>query len=396
MTSTRRHQKGYIFKKGSSWYLRYYDSVVGPDGRTARKAKCKKLADCSGQYRSKTSVRSLADEFLLPFNDGTHVAMSSMTVDAFVEGHYLPYAKDQKRPSTYNGYRKMWEAYLKNPMKMPLRDFKTADCEALLRQIVRKRNLSIRTIGHTKHLLSGIFRYAIRTGFLNGANPVRDAVLPKAKAPSETHAYSLDEVLKMIELLPEPARTIVAVAGFTGLRRGELRGLEVGDYTAGVLMVQRSMWRQNVDEPKGKRGRGAVPVIPWLEKILDLYIQNTSPRKYLFEGALGGPVNLERIIGSVIVPALAGQPVRWRGWHAFRRGLATNLHQLGVADIVIQAILRHSNVAVTRESYIMRDGVDPQSLAAMQALERRLSNFSANEVVKSGESEPETIPAPTD
>ena len=129
----------------------------------------------------------------------------------------------------------MWEAYLKGPMKMPLRDFKTVDCEALLRQIVRKRNLGVRTIGHIKHLLSGIFRYAIRTGFLNGANPVRDAVLPKAKAPSETHAYSLDEVLKMIELLPEPARTIVAVAGFTGLRRGELRGLEIGDYTAGVL-----------------------------------------------------------------------------------------------------------------------------------------------------------------
>jgi hypothetical protein len=57
--------------------------------------------------------------------------------------------------------------------------------------------------------------------------------------------------------------------------------------------------------------------------------------------------------------------------------LATNLHQLGVADIVIQAILRHSNVAVTRESYIMRDGVDPQSFAAMQALEMQVCNQNA-------------------
>jgi integrase len=231
-------------------------------------------------------------------------------------------------------------------------------------------------MSHLKHSLSGIFRYAIRTGFLNGTNPVRDAVLPKAKAPLETHAYSLEEVLTMIELLPDPVRTIVAVAGFTGLRHGELRGLEVGDYTAGVLMVRRSIWKKSVGEPKGKRGRGAVPVIPWLEKILDSYIQKTGPRKYLFEGALGGPINLERIIGSVIVPALAGQSVRWRGWHAFRRGLATNLHQLGVADIVIQAILRHSNVAVTRESYIVRDGVDPQSLAAMQALGKRLGAYA--------------------
>ena len=74
-------------------------------------------------------------------------------------------------------------------------------------------NLSIRTVSHIKHFLSGILRYASRTGFLNGANPVRDAVLPKAKAPLEPHAYSLEEVLKRIELLPDPVRTIVAVAG---------------------------------------------------------------------------------------------------------------------------------------------------------------------------------------
>jgi integrase len=42
----------------------------------------------------------------------------------------------------------------------------------------------------------------------------------------------------------------------------------------------------------------------------------------------------------------------WRGWHAFRRGLATNLHALGVDDKTIQRILRHSNVAMTQKAYI--------------------------------------------
>jgi integrase len=69
--------------------------------------------------------------------------------------------------------------------------------------------------------------------------------------------------------------------------------------------------------------------------------------------------------------------VTWHGWHACRRGLATNLHALGVPDIVIQAILRHSNVSVTRESYIKRDGVDPQSQAAMKALEALVCNQNA-------------------
>jgi integrase len=60
---------------------------------------------------------------------------------------------------------------------------------------------------------------------------------------------------------------------------------------------------------------------------------------------------------------------QWYGLHAFRRGLATNLHKLGVADVVIQAILRHSDVSVTRAAYIKNDAVDRRSLAAMEVLE---------------------------
>ena len=55
------------------------------------------------------------------------------------------------------------------------------------------------------------------------------------------------------------------------------------------------------------------------------------------------------------------------GWHAFRRGLATNLNRLGVDDSVIQRILRHSDVAVTQACYIKTASEDAQ--AAMQKLE---------------------------
>ncbi len=43
---------------------------------------------------------------------------------------------------------------------------------------------------------------------------------------------------------------------------------------------------------------------------------------------------------------------QWHGWHAFRRGLATNLHALGVDDETIERILRHSNVSITQKCYI--------------------------------------------
>jgi integrase len=43
--------------------------------------------------------------------------------------------------------------------------------------------------------------------------------------------------------------------------------------------------------------------------------------------------------------------IQWKGWHGFRRGVASKLNRLGEDDSVIQAILRHSNVAVTQRCY---------------------------------------------
>jgi len=57
----------------------------------------------------------------------------------------------------------------------------------------------------------------------------------------------------------------------------------------------------------------------------------------------------------------------WHGFHAFRRGLATTLYALGVDDLIIQQILRHRDVAVTRDHYIKT--TSEQSEAAMSKLE---------------------------
>jgi integrase len=51
----------------------------------------------------------------------------------------------------------------------------------------------------------------------------------KIKASNE-HAYTLEEVAEMLDKLPEPARTVCAVAAFTGLTRSELRGLKWEGY----------------------------------------------------------------------------------------------------------------------------------------------------------------------
>ena len=51
-------------------------------------------------------------------------------------------------------------------------------------------------------------------------------------------------------------------------------------------------------------------------------------------------------------------------------GLATNLHELGVPDIVIQAIIRHEKVNTTQRSYT---SAVPEVVTAMKQLEAQIA-----------------------
>jgi integrase len=82
-------------------------------------------------------------------------------------------------------------------------------------------------------------------------------------------------------------------------------------------------------------------------QLLDDYLRGREKGEYLFPNAYDEPANLDYLSCKVISAILKEHGPAWHGWHAFRRGLATNMHELGIPDIVIQAILRHSSVSVT-------------------------------------------------
>lgn len=78
MKRSRRHQKGHVFRKGHSWYLRYYDHEIQTNGTIKLVSKCRKLVAYGGDYRSKKAAQVLADEFLAPINNGTLTPHSTM------------------------------------------------------------------------------------------------------------------------------------------------------------------------------------------------------------------------------------------------------------------------------------------------------------------------------
>jgi integrase len=310
---------------------------------------------------------------LRPLNDGVLVAESTMTLNRFMETVYLPYAERQKRRSTFVGYRNLWKRYIKPDGDRALREFRTFECEQMLASIARTHDLCRSTLGHIKHFLGGAFRYARRQGVLDSPNPMRDVEIPKARPAGETHAYSLEEEVRMLAVLPEPVATIVAVAAFTGARKGEIRGFLWEGYDGYTIEVKQSVWRNQVGEPKREKSKGTIPVIAQLKLFLGQHrTRSGNPvRGFIFRNPLGNPLNLDALVSEVIRPAIEAEKIPWYGWHAFRRGLATNLHRLGVSDKVIQQILRHANVTTTINIYVKMVTRD-----AEEAMKRLESNCS--------------------
>jgi Phage integrase family len=94
-----------------------------------------------------------------------------------------------------------------------------------------------------------------------------------------------------------------------------------------------------------------VPIIVPLRLLLDA-VKPENASGWMFPNTIGGALDLDNLADRVIKPVFNAKGMKWEGWHDYRRGLATNLHELGVPDKVIQAILRHEDVSTTQRSYI--------------------------------------------
>ena len=119
----------------------------------------------------------------------------------FVDRVYLPFGKQQKRPSTYRGYAQMWSNYLKTRCQAEwLREIRTHHVQAWLEETGREHEISRTTLKHVRNFLSGIFRHAAQQGYFDGANPVKLAEIPAfATNGAETKPYSLEEIGAMPE-----------------------------------------------------------------------------------------------------------------------------------------------------------------------------------------------------
>jgi integrase len=216
-----------------------------------------------------------------------------------------------------------------------------------LNEISRLHGISKTTLSHVRALLSGMFREAALQDLFDlvcadkksPGNPVRLVKIPTSAPKGQAGgkgAYGIEEVAQMLQILPEPANTAVSVAAYTGLRLGELKGLRWESYTPpaddnelGSLAVTQSIWRGHAGPPKSEASQSDIPVIPDLAKRLADWrsVCGNPLNGPLFPNGRGNPIDLDALYRRTMKDLLRNKGITWRGWHGFRRGLATRLHR---------------------------------------------------------------------
>ncbi len=216
-------QKGHLYRKGSGWHVRFRELERQPDGTIEKVNRSQKIASVH-DYPQKRQVWPLFTEFMAKLNTLGFDLDASVDVRTFVETRYLPWTEENLAVSTSRNYRQVWcERLAPRIGTVRVRDVRPVHVENVLVGIVHNNPaLSKRTVQRAKALLSGIFTRAVALGLID-RNPVMEVGLPRINSQeSEMYAYTPDEIEQIIRTLPDPARTLCAIAAYTRIKRSKV------------------------------------------------------------------------------------------------------------------------------------------------------------------------------
>jgi integrase len=208
-------------------------------------------------------------------------------------------------------------------------------------------------------------------------NPASRVALPKS-ARDEMHFLSPEQIGRLADAVDERYRALVLVAGYTGLRFGELAALRIErlNLLRGSVDVRESLSevRGQLHTLPTKTGeRRTVPLPRFLRAALDAHIARfPSADSYVFTSP-DGKVLRRNFYTRHFKPALAraglDPAVRF---HDLRHSAASIAIATGANVKQVQQMLGHSSATVTLDTYShvfpslaeqLRDGLD----AAYQA-----------------------------
>lgn len=380
-----RNQKGCISlsTNGSGdpvWIFRWRETL--PNGRRVARKRQIGLVE---QYPSKTAAEKAMAGFRLAINVDGPGSPKAITMEMLIQ-HYretelIDNGDEGKAYSTRDRYEYCLNCWIAPRWgEYRLCDVKTIAVEQWLRQIKRANATKARM----RNLMSALFNHAIRWEFTD-RNPITGpargfGVRQSSKRERVPEILEVEEMRALLDRLSLRERVLVFLDMVTGLRRGELTGLQWRDLDLQSLSlrVERSVVDLVVGKCKTEASKKPVPINSYLAQDLlewRRYAPHVQPEDWIFAstsnrcGRSSGqhPLRLSSVMRYHIQPAaLRAGITKKLSWHTFRHTFSTLLKANGEDVKTVQELLRHASTRITLDVYTQ--AVTPrQASSARQA-----------------------------
>jgi len=272
------------------------------------------------------------------------------------------------RPSTAKSYRSMLEEHLRPAFAEDRSDQLTMEViggwRAGLAKKIAEDTLAPKFYVNLRNLLHTILEWArLRNPAYIVHNPMKDLErlrLPKAKRRPHFEPEQVSELLKAAQASP-PDDTIIRLAVYSGLRRGELFALQWGDIDwgngrdGGRIHVRRSIYQGAITSPKTEDSDRVVDIPQQIVDDLGLYRVMYPPvgDGFIFRTPRGRPLDPDTWHKKHMVPILERAKLRapMTGLHTLRHTYVSLLIALGEDTRYIADQVGHSSTRLTEDLY---------------------------------------------
>ena len=280
-----------VIPKSNGTYLIRVSCGLDGSGKQITRSKTFKPSKPNLSYQK---LNKEIDQFVAEFelevkSGGKGASFDKITFSEFCT-KYLEQKKTTLSPNTYVFYEMIIRTEL-IPMfgNMKLKEIKTYHVQQFIQYLAteKKRNdgveggISATTVRRYTTVLRSILTLAYKLDYIDeDVGSSRKIEFPK-EAPTEIEVYTIEEVgeiLKALETEPINIKTLVEIAIFTGMRRGEIVGLKWGDidFENQKIHVKRSIYKTKEGkaqekDPKSKYGIRTISIPEHLCKTLVAY-----------------------------------------------------------------------------------------------------------------------------
>jgi len=340
-------------KRKKVWVLRWREDVLQPDGSVKRIQRAESLGPTSRITRQQ--ARAILQDRVGTQNLSQRRPQAIMPFEEFVRMDWRPIAALALKKSAVKYYGFQLERHIIPALgSCSLCEISRARIEALLSNLRQKGHAS-GTLRGVRATFSTVLQAAVERGYLD-KNPAHGIRIRTTGARLEHRFYSPAQIRQLLPELTEPCRTVVQLAVLTGMRIGEILALRWKrvDLVRGTIEVAETYSDGEFGTPKTRSSHRVIPVSGFLRSLLESHSagrENPAPKDLVFRTPKGAPLNPQYLYNRMLAPACDRIKQPRVSWHSFRHTHATLLTEVGESIKTAQALLGHSDLGTTLNTY---------------------------------------------